>query len=775
MFREVAMPALLRACLVFLLLCASAQASTPIQKLLKEQMQSKAQAAKKTTDPQGDQLASLYTEAAQLLEQRDEHQKVAAQYQAVIDSFPKVQPQKEAAVAQYQSPAIPRYVTWNESKLDQALPAVISEQQKLNDQLDKVINEQSRISSRIGQASLQAASLRAELAQQQQDLDSLSGSGALDQAKMALAQAKVAMLGAWVHRLELEDASASQRLRIKELEQELLSLQLADKVAQQSALQSALNAKRQARIQATLLDSLDKDYQHPYLDELAQESIGYADQLTHLNDQIVGTLAQLREVKQKNLEWREYQSSVEKQIEWLKVSAAFGETLRIRYDQLPRDFQHRRLIDTINQARIDKYEYDQKLKAQVGNEAMTQLSAKQQGQAQKLLDTRKQLLKRLSERTFEYLNHLTQLEIATGDLEKTVAELKTLIEGHLFWIPNARPLSWGWLTDLVGDSAAFVKQKLVEGNEFRLSHHPLLLALVLGLVLLAGLIRWLEEHRLRKRLAELAKPVGNVTRDSIKVTVQALLITLAYATPLPLLFLTLGLLAKDTQPALSLALLSGACGTAIWLSVRNLTHEEGILQSHFRWRAAGVRRLRILVRRLALIATPLVMVTVYCQLQGEEAIRQGLGRLTFMTLAGGLAVFYQQLYKHRELLVYNLEKGLKAKPWHHLLWWAAIALPTSALVLAITGYYYTAQQILWLEQVSLLMLCGYGFIYYLAKRLLLIERRKIAFAQAKAKRAELLAQRTKENPELDVSQEVPSEESLIDVDTISSQSIALMR
>ncbi|WKE65012.1 mechanosensitive ion channel [Gallaecimonas kandeliae] len=769
------MPLLPRLCLLMLLLAFGAQANTPIQKLLKEQLQNQAQAAAKAADPQSDQLAALYSEAAQLTEQRDEHLKAAAQYQAVIDGFAQQQAKKEAALAQYQSPPLPKYDSWPESRLDKELPQVSSNLARLNDQLDNLINEQSRISSRAGQGAVQAAALRSDLSQQQAELDKLSGSGALDQAKLALAQAKVQMLQAWIKRLELEDASASQRLRLKELDQELLTLQIADQVARQSAMQAATNAKRQARIQATLLESLDKDYQHPFLDQLAQESIGYADQLAQLNDQIVATLGQLRDVKQKNLDWREYQASVQKQIEWLKVSAAFGETLRIRYDQLPRDFQHRRLVDTINQARIDKYEFDQKLKAAEPAEALAGLSDRQRQQARKLLETRRQLLKRLSERTFEYLGHLTQLEIATGDLEKTVTELKTLIEGHLFWIPNARPLSWDWIKALVADSARFAGQKLGAGSEFKPSRHPLLLALVLGLVLLAVLIRWLERYRLRTRLAELGRPVGNVTRDSITFTLKALALTVAYATPVPLLFLVLGLLAQASQPALAMALYAGACGTGIWLTVRNLTHEEGVLQGHFRWRAAGVKRLRITVRRLALVATPLLMLTLYCQLQAEEAIRQGLGRLAFMALAAGLALFYQQLYKHRALLVYNLDKGLKPKPWHHLLWWLSVVIPLASLGLAVTGYYYTAQQLLWLEQLSLLMLCGYGFIYYLAKRLLLIERRKIAFAQAKAKRAELLAQRAKENPDGDANLEVPPEEALIDIETIASQSIVLMR
>ncbi|WP_115717363.1 mechanosensitive ion channel domain-containing protein [Gallaecimonas mangrovi] len=771
------MPALLRICLIGLLLLGTqAQANTSIQKLLKVQMQTKAQAAKKAGDAQSEQLAALYNEAAQLLEQRDEHLKVAKQYQDVIDNFPKTLAKEEAEVAQYQSQTLPDYQHWSEDRLDQTLPEVITDQQSLNDQLDRVISEQSRISSRLGQGSAQAANLRNELNQQQDALDNISGTDAQDQARMAMLQAKIAMLNAWIHRLELEDASSSQRLRLKEVQQELLSLKIADKVAQQSAIQSALNAKRQARIQRTLMESLDKDYQNPYLDQLAQQSVGYADKLTELNDEIVDALSKLRKVKQQNLEWREYQSSVQKQIEWLKVSAAFGETLRIRYDQLPHNFQHKQLINAINQARIDKYEYDQKLKAASPDNALSKLSDKQATQAKKLLSTRKKLLKKLSERTFEYLNHLTQLEIATGDLEKTVGELKTLIEGHLFWIPNARPLSWDWLTSLVGDSAQFAKQKLEAGNEFKVTHHPLLVALVVGLLVLAAVIRWLENHRLRRRLAELAKPVGNVTRDSIRTTFKALGLTLGYATPLPLLFLVLGLMAKDNQPALSAALLSGALGTAIWLTMRNLTDDEGILQAHFRWRAASIHRLRLLVRRLALIATPLLMLMVFCQLQNDEAIRQGLGRLAFLALAAGMTVFYQQLYKHRTLLVYNLEKGLKPRPWHHLLWWVSIALPPTALVLAITGYYYTAQQLLWLEQVSLLMLCGFGFAYYLSKRALLIERRKIAFAQAKLKRAELLAQRNKElDEESEPGPEVPSEESLIDIDTISSQSIALMR
>ncbi|WP_406664486.1 mechanosensitive ion channel domain-containing protein [Gallaecimonas sp. GXIMD1310] len=765
----------MRYALLSLLLSFSVLANSPIKILLKQEMQSKAKAAAQTSDPQSQQIAAAYSEAAQLLDQRNTYQQQAADYQHIIDNFPTLQAEKAQALRSSRQATLPDYRQWPEDKLDQSLAKLSGELQKLNDQLDTVLQQQSRINNRLGEASSQATKLKQEQNDLQQQLDNLSGSDALTQAKRAQMRARYAMLSAWIHKLELEDASANQRLQLKELDQEKLTTDIAQHSVRLSALQTALNSKRQARLQDTLLTSLHQHFQQPYLQKLAAQSIQYAQHLTALNDDIARTQQRLRKVKSQNLDWREYQATVAKQMEWLKVSAAFGETLRIRYDQLPSDFHHRALIDAISQARIDKYEYDQALKAPPPEQQLASLSAEQQTKAKRLLQTRRELLQKLSERTFEYLNHLTQLELATGDLEKTVTALRTLIEGHLFWIPNARPLNLSQLAEQGAATVQFFSHKLTDSQPRKLAAHPLLILLLLGLSLLAVLIRWLERHRLRRRLAELAKPVGNVTRDSIRYTLMALLISLGYATPLPLLFITLALISGNSQPALASAMLAGAGGTALWLTLRNLTHEEGLLQGHFRWREAGVRRLRILVRRLALVATPLLMLMLYCQQQENDSIRQGLGRITFMVMAAGLAFFYQQLYKHRRLLVYNMDKGVRPRAWHHLLWWLAIAVPLVSLGLAVSGYYYSAQQLLLLEQLSLLTACGYGFIYYLAKRWLLIERRKIAFAQAKAKRAELLAQRENDNTEQEHVQEVPSEESLVDLDAISSQSITLLR
>ncbi|HBF45844.1 MAG TPA: mechanosensitive ion channel protein MscS, partial [Shewanella frigidimarina] len=106
-------------------------------------------------------------------------------------------------------------------------------------------------------------------------------------------------------------------------------------------------------------------------------------------------------------------------------------------------------------------------------------------------------------------------------------------------------------------------------------------------------------------------------------------------------------------------------------------------------------------------------------------------------------------------------------------WALLVVTPIFSAILAGIGYYFTAFQLLLQLQISVLLGLGFLLTYQLIKRWMLIERRLIAFDRAKAKRAERLAQR--ERGEMNNEPIETYEEPVVDLETISSQSLGLVR
>ncbi len=81
---------------------------------------------------------------------------------------------------------------------------------------------------------------------------------------------------------------------------------------------------------------------------------------------------------------------------------------------------------------------------------------------------------------------------------------------------------------------------------------------------------------------------------------------------------------------------------------------------------------------------------------------------------------------------------------HHFIWNSLMLAPLLAVIGSLLGYFYTSRILLRQLELSLLMGLGCLLVYYLAHRWMLIQRRRLAFERAKSKRAEILAQRGRE-------------------------------
>ena len=278
----------------------------------------------------------------------------------------------------------------------------------------------------------------------------------------------------------------------------------------------------------------------------------------------------------------------------------------------------------------------------------------------------------------------------------------------------------------------------------------------------------------------IAPRIGKVTQDKFSLTSRLMVRSLLAALPLPAMVLMMrGLLDGAWQYPFAVAVARGL--GEIWflllalLVARHLTLEKGILILHFRWPKEPVQRVWGQFRTLLLVLIPSFFVQGMANSYQEHAFYDSLGRLAFIVGALWLLLFFARLNREKLPLTWGQADMTKPHLLHHFIWNSLMLAPLLAVLGSLFGYFYTSRILL--RQLELSLLAGLGclLVYYLAHRWMLIQRRRLAFDRAKSKRAEILAQR--ERDEDDLSSEIPDvvEEPELDLDTISAQSLGLVR
>ena len=311
-------------------------------------------------------------------------------------------------------------------------------------------------------------------------------------------------------------------------------------------------------------------------------------------------------------------------------------------------------------------------------------------------------------------------------------------------------------------------------------NNPMTLTLAgLGLLVLAWCWAKLGRH-LVQYSHYIAPRIGKVTQDKFSLTSRLLMRSLLAALPLPAMVLMVrGLLDGAWQYPFAVAVARGL--GEIWflllalLVARHLTLEKGILILHFRWQKERVQKVWGQFRTLLLVLIPSFFVQGMANSYQEHAFYDSLGRLAFIVGALWLLLFFARLNREKLPLTWGQADMTKPHLLHHFIWNSLMLAPLLAVLGTLFGYFYTSRILL--RQLELSLLAGLGclLVYYLAHRWMLIQRRRLAFDRAKSKRAEILAQREREDD--DLSSEIPDvvEEPELDLDTISAQSLGLVR
>ena len=401
-----------------------------------------------------------------------------------------------------------------------------------------------------------------------------------------------------------------------------------------------------------------------------------------------------------------------------------------------------------------------------------------------LLAERLQLLEKLSGGYSSLTSNLVALDEAQRKLIDQAELYGALLDRHLLWIRSSPQLDSEWLNGL-GSALEWLIEpahwREVWQNLERGARNQPTLATLCALIFF-GLLRY--RRSMIGRLGEGVDAIGDVRRDRFGLTGRALAMTALLALPWPWLLMCLAWLlsvsgnAADFSRGVSIGLVAGAFLTVNVTLLRQLCRPRGLAMAHFGWSEAGCRLVR---RHLAwfLWVGPLSLIIVgLCEVQPDTRYGDTLGRAVFCVSSLALTVVLWRVLDPRQSLLAGLAAGRAGAAWRLRYLWYPLIVGTYALIvlLALSGYYYTAMQLRGRMTLTGWLLLGAVLLVNLFLRWLNISQRRLALQRALAKREAQLAARASKDAAPASGEGVPEMLSLPDLDltTISEQTRSLM-
>ncbi|TNH93486.1 miniconductance mechanosensitive channel MscM [Aeromonas sobria] len=763
------------------------------------QAESLLQSVPKSDTPENQKLRESYQQALQFAREAERYREQSKAYQQILIDYPKESARLKDSLHNYQPAARPSLANLKEEALRQAIGLSSNRQLNLRKERQGVMDSLNQLESTGQEYHLRVDDLRKQLQLTRSQLERLSFSSESDrqqEAQLLLTRMKEQSLSDRIQMLELEQLSAQQRNDLGKLKLQELNLAIADEDEWQASLLTQQNQLRREKTEQALEESerlrkqLTTDM--PLLLEQQQQNQALSIQLGTLEDQIERVQDEQRSVDKNLFALNELVNSVREQLEWLQISNAYGENLRSKLSDLPPQFPLDKLESAIVNARMAKYQYEseqdglkdtRQLRDKLMAEEEVTLDRPQLSVLDNLLKARRQLLTRLNDASDTLIQEQTRLKLLYSRQNSKIDEIREISASHLFWMPDVRPFTPQVMLGIPAAlTLAFNPDNWLQLPYAIAENSPLSLTLAgIGLLVLAWSWFKLARH-LNQYCDHIAPRIGKVTQDKFSLTSRLLLRSLLAALPLPAMVLMVcGLLEGAWQYPFAVAVARGL--GEIWflllalVMARHLTLERGILTHHFRWPREQVQKVWGQFRTLLLVLIPSFFVQGMANSYQEHAFYDSLGRMAFMIGALWLLLFFARLNRERLPLTWGQADMTKPHLLHHFIWNSLMLAPLLAVIGALFGYFYTSRTLLRQLELSLLVGLGCLLVYYLARRWMLIQRRRLAFERAKSKRAEILAQRGRDDNQEELSSEIPDvvEENELDLDTISAQSLGLVR
>ncbi|MDU4005574.1 miniconductance mechanosensitive channel MscM [Pluralibacter gergoviae] len=747
--------------------------------------------AKEAKPARPDTVEALQS-ALTALEERKGSLERARQYQQVIDNFPKysqtLRAQLEGITAQPR--AIPTALTTD--ALNQEILQVSSQ-----------LLEKSRLAQQEQERAREIADSLSQLPQQQTDarrqlneVERRAGSaiGSSAQAQNLNMQAESAKLKALVDELELAQLSANNRQELARMRSELAQKESEQLDAYLQGLRNQLNSQRQREAEKALesTEQLAENSENLPASIVKQFSVNreLSQALNQQAQRMDLVASQQRQATNQTLQVRQALNTLREQAQWLGSSNLLGEALRAQVARLPEMPKPQQLDTEMAQLRVHRLRYEDLLNKQPQLRESHQnngepLTAEEARILDAQLNTQKELLTSLLQGGDTLILELTKLKVSNGQLEDALTEVNEATHRYLFWTSDVSPISLSWPLDIVQDLRRLISlntfSQLGKASIMMLTSKETLIPLFAALILVGFSIS--SRKHFTRFLERSSSRVGKVTQDHFWLTMRTVFWSILVASPLPVLWMTLGYGLQEAWPyPLAVAIGDGVTATVplLWVVMicATFARPNGLFVAHFGWpRNRVARAMRYYLMSIGLIV-PLIMALIMFDNLNDREFSASLGRLCFILICGALAIVTLSL-KRAGLPLYLDKEGNGDNMVNSLLWNLMMGAPLLAILAAAVGYLATAQALLARLETSVAIWFLLLVIYHVIRRWMLIQRRRIAFDRARHRRAEMLAQRARgeeENqypismeglPEVDITE--------VDLDTLSAQSLRLVR
>ncbi|MCD8548484.1 MAG: mechanosensitive channel MscK [Aeromonadaceae bacterium] len=574
---------------------------------------------------------------------------------------------------------------------------------------------------------------------------------------------------------ELDNRTAMLELANKQVE--LLNLQLARAGVEAQVMQQQINNKRLA-LGTQALDQLEPEL----ASQVAEDPLYRKERKLNLqiSRQLIASTEEIQRLTEENIKvkgWLERVSQTEQTINE-QIAILQGSLLlsRIIYQQrqmlidpnisnnLEEQIADLRLVQfDVNQQRDRLYAPDSYLDEQLA-QSDPQLSATLRQVISQLLEARISMLEQLNRQLGNELSLAINLQQNQHQLTQINESLKFTLQQQIFWVTSNKALDWNWLKSW---PAAILEQltdlmSKINPNTWWKQGLPYWL-LSLPLLLVAGLLQW-HRNRLTTKLGKLNKEVGHLLRDSHLHTPLALLLTLLRILPGGLLILVAGLVTApcglaEPKLILQLALQMAVAYLAFGLLLR-ITRPDGVAISHFGGNPQKVANRHQILRRLWRTLLPLIVIASVGRLDPSTLATDVLGRS--ITLVMLLIISYQ-------LLPFGKPRSGTGQRLLLVGWSLLFALvPLCLIGLTVTGYYYTALELIARLINSFYLLALWAIVYQTGLRSLALAARRLAYRRALSRRQ----QQKQQQEDADGGEAV--EEPPMSLELISKQSIRLL-
>ncbi|WP_168406016.1 miniconductance mechanosensitive channel MscM [Erwinia amylovora] len=729
------------------------------------------------------------------LEERQQSLDRAQDYQQVIDNFPKLSRELRQQIATQTDSRKPLRSSMSAADLEQEILLGSSQLLEESRQVQQEQDRAREISDSLSQLPQQQTEARRALGTIERRLQGQpSPSTPAGQALRAQRQAESAAQKARVDELELAQLSANNRQELARMRAEVHQRKAAELDGWLQELRNQLNNLRQREAELALA----------HTEQLAEDSGDMPHGITEqfrINRELSAALnqqaqrmdlvtSQQRTAANQTIQVRQALSTIREQSQWLGVSNVLGEALRAQVARLPEMPKPQQLDNEMAELRVKRLYYEDLLEQQPSLRQLRQddnsnLTSEQERILTAQLKTQRELLTSLLSGCDTLILEVTKLKVGNSQLVDALNEVKEATHRYLFWTADVSALSFSYPLELAHDLKRLLSLdtlgQLGGAMVMMVTSRETLLPLFAAIVLVGFSIS--SRRHFRAFLERASSKVGKVTQDQFSLTIRTVFWSILVALPLPVLWAALGYGLQHAWPwPIAVAIGDGVTASVplLWafMVCNTFARQQGLFIVHFRWpRNRVARAMRFYTLCIGLVV-PLVMLLIAFDNLSEREFSPTLGRLCFILICGALSMVTVSL-KRAGIPLHLDKEGSGENFINNVLWNVMIAIPMVAALASCVGYLETSQALLARLETSLAIWFLLLVIYHIIRRWMLIQRRRIAFDRARARRAEILAQRARSEEELAAQQtaadNIEIEEPVIDLDAISAQSLRLVR